>query len=182
MHGMPSVAFVTQQPHSGRRRWMTAAASLLISACGGGGGGPPAPIIPVVVSPSIVTQPAVVSVTVGQPAAFTVTAGGTAPLTYQRQRGGADIVGAMTTTFTLSTTVLADNGPSFPVVERNSAGTLVSDAAILTVNPPPVAPSITAQPSRGRVFARAVVTFTANFTGTPFPTAQWQLSTDNDAT
>ena len=43
---------------------------------------------------------------------------------------------------------------------------MVSDAAILAFNPPPVAPGITAHPSNLRVFAPAVVTFTANCTGT----------------
>ena len=191
MHGVPSRTRVSRPQQFLGRGWLRTVVSPLvlhlvaaggILSCGGGGGGPPAPIIPAIVAPSIVTQPAVVTVTVGQPAIFSVSAAGTAPLTYQWQRAGADIAGATATTYPLSTTVLADNGASFRVVVKNSAGTLVSDAATLTVNALPVAPSITAQPSSVRVFAPAVVTFTANFTGIPFPTAQWQLSTDNGVT
>jgi|GEM_PF-6740887 len=80
-----SLALRTRQQDSVARGWLTIAVSLLlqlvISACGGGGGGPPAPIIPIVVAPSVVTQRAVASVTAGQPAAFTVTVAGTPPLT-----------------------------------------------------------------------------------------------------
>src|SRR5215471_6940201 len=45
------------------------------------------------VAPAITTQPATQTVTAGQTATFTVTATGTAPLSYQWQKNGADIAG-----------------------------------------------------------------------------------------
>src|SRR5580700_5311448 len=49
--------------------------------------------------PTITTQPANVTVTVGQPATFTVEASGTAPLAYQWTKNGMD-VGTNSTTYT----------------------------------------------------------------------------------
>ncbi len=44
----------------------------------------------------------------------------------------------------------SDNGAQFTVVVTNSAGSVTSNAATLTVNPAPVAPSITTQPRARR--------------------------------
>ncbi|HEY1312758.1 MAG TPA: immunoglobulin domain-containing protein, partial [Steroidobacteraceae bacterium] len=52
------------------------------------------------VAPSITTQPANQSVTAGQTATFSVVAGGTAPLSYQWQKGGAAIAGATAPSYT----------------------------------------------------------------------------------
>src|SRR5439155_3366555 len=60
----------------------------------------------------------------------------------------------------------------------NSAGTVPSNAATLTVNPPAVAPSITSQPSNQTVTAGQDAIFTVAANGTPSPTFQWQVSTD----
>jgi hypothetical protein len=88
-------------------------------------------------APSITTQPADQTVTVGANATFTVAAIGTAPLSYQWQRNGADIAGANAASYTLTNVQLADNGALFRVVVSNSAGSVTSNAATLTVNPAP---------------------------------------------
>ncbi|PYS56896.1 MAG: hypothetical protein DMF76_23685, partial [Acidobacteria bacterium] len=51
-------------------------------------------------APSITTQPANQTVTVGQTATFTVVATGTAPLSYQWQKSGTAITGAISATYT----------------------------------------------------------------------------------
>src|SRR5206468_5134178 len=59
---------------------MSAAATLTVNAAA--------------VAPTITTAPANQTVTAGQTASFTVVAGGTAPLSYQWQKNGANIAGA----------------------------------------------------------------------------------------
>src|SRR2546426_12523466 len=84
-------------------------------------------------APSITLQPANQSVTAGQTATFTVAATGTAPLRYQWQKNGLPI-GANSPSYTTPATTIADNGAQFTVVVSNSAGSVTSNAATLTVN------------------------------------------------
>src|SRR5258707_6887554 len=92
--------------------------------------------------PSITTQPASETVTAGQSATFTVTASGTAPLSYQWQKNHSDITGATSSSYTTPATTTADNNSTFDVVVTNSAGSMTSNTATLTVNPSAVPPSI----------------------------------------
>jgi hypothetical protein len=102
--------------------------AVLLAACGGysapGGG-----------APYINTQPANLTVTAGQTATFSVTASGTAPLSYQWQKNGADITGAISASYTTPATTTADSGEQFRVVISNAAGSATSNTATLTVNP-----------------------------------------------
>ena len=93
------------------------------------------------VAPTITTQPANQTVTAGQTATFAVVAAGTAPLGYQWQKNGVNIAGATSASYTTATTTTADSGSTFRVVVSNSAGTVTSSAATLTVNPAP-APAV----------------------------------------
>jgi hypothetical protein len=105
-------------------------AMLLLAGCNGGsygGGGNP-------VAPSISMQPTNQTVTVGHPATFSVTATGTAPLYYQWRKNSSNISGAMSASYTTGATTTADNGAKFDVVVSNSAGSVTSSAATLTVN------------------------------------------------
>jgi hypothetical protein len=108
---------------------------LLLLGCGSGvdvssssGGSAP-------VAPSITTQPADQSVVVGQMATFAVTASGTAPLSYQWQKGGTPIAGATVASYTTPAAILADDATTFQVVVANSAGRVTSRSAKLTVAP-----------------------------------------------
>jgi hypothetical protein len=87
------------------------------------------------VAPTITTQPSAQTVTAGQTATFTVVASGTAPLTYQWQKNGSDISGATTASYTSPVTTTADSGALFRVVVSNTAGSVTSNSAMLTVNP-----------------------------------------------
>jgi hypothetical protein len=129
---------------------------------------------PAPVAPSITTQPSSQTVIAGQTAAFSVTATGTAPLNYQWQKNATAISGATSSTYTTPATTASDNGAQFNVVVSNSLGTVASTAANLTVNPAPVAPSITTQPLSQAVTAGQTATFSVNASGTAPLTYQWR--------
>jgi hypothetical protein len=102
----------------------------LLYGCGGGGSGSGASGA---VAPAITAQPTAQSVIVGQPATFTVSASGTAPLSYQWQKGAMPISGATASSYTTPATTLADDTSTFQVVVSNSAGSVTSNSATLTV-------------------------------------------------
>src|SRR5207302_2239670 len=104
-------------------------------------------------APTITAQPANQTVTTGQTATFAVVAGGTAPLSYQWKKNGANITGATAASYTTPVTTTADSGSTFAVVVTNTAGTVTSAAATLTVNAAAVAPTITTQPANQTVTA-----------------------------
>ncbi len=85
-------------------------------------------------APSITTQPAPVTVAAGADATFSAQASGTAPLGYVWLRNGVVITGANASTYSFPTTA-ADNGALFTVRVSNSAGSVTSAAAMLTVTP-----------------------------------------------
>ncbi len=93
---------------------------------GGGGGGNGT-------APYVTTQPGNQTVALGQTATFSVTALGTAPLTYQWRKNGSNISGAISSSYTTPATTTVDNGEMFDVVISNSAGTVTSNSATLTV-------------------------------------------------
>src|SRR6266567_3090961 len=113
-----------------------------------------------VTPPSITTQPVNTTVTVGQTAKFTVTATGTTPLSYQWTKDGVNITGATSASYTTPATTAADDGSHFAATVTNSAGSVTSNNATLTVGVIP--PSITTQP----VDTTVTVGQTAKFTVT----------------
>jgi RHS repeat-associated protein len=84
---------------------------------------------------------------------ITMAAAGTAPLTYQWQFNGANIIGATSASLTLNN-VNASNVGSYTVVVSNSAGSVTSAAATLTVTVPP-------PPTAAPVFFPATGTYTS---------------------
>ena len=133
------------------------------------------------VAPTITTQPANQTVTAGQTATFTVVAAGTAPLTYQWQKNGANLTGATSASYTTPATTTADSGSTFRVVVANTAGTVTSAAATLTVTAAAVAPTITTPPANQTVTAGQTATFTVVAGGTAPLSYQWQKSGVNIA-
>ena len=121
--------------------------------------------------PIISTQPAAKTVTAGATATFSVTAAGTAPLSYQWKKGGTDISGATSSSYTTPATSLADSGTAYSVVVSNELGTATSDAVSLTVT---MAPVITEQPVAKSVDPGATATFSVTATGTAPFSYQWQ--------
>ena len=157
---------------------LLAAAALagLLSACGGSDDAVPPPPPPAAVAPTISAAPVAVAVTEGEPATFSVVATGDAPLNYQWLRGGVDIGGATAASYTLASATLADSGAAFSVRVGNSAGSVTSSAAVLTVNAMTVAPVITTQPAAVGIAAGGSASFTVAASGTPAPTPQWLIA------
>jgi len=123
------------------------------------------------VAPSISTQPASVSVTVGHIATFSVASHGTSPMTYQWQKNGAIISGATSSNYSTPVTSMSDNNEQFTVVISNTAGTITSNSALLTVTA--IAPSITAQPLAQSVTVGQSATLSVASTGTAPMIYQW---------
>jgi len=86
------------------------------------------------IPPTITTQPANKTVTVGKTAKFSVTATGTTPLHYQWMKNGVNITGASVSSYRPPPTTAADNGALFGVIVSNVAGSVTSNNAILTVH------------------------------------------------
>ncbi|MBK8476504.1 MAG: immunoglobulin domain-containing protein [Opitutaceae bacterium] len=122
-------------------------------------------------APTITTQPAPQRGEIGGTVAFSVTATGAPFPSYQWQKDGNTIVGATLSTLTL-TSIQTSSAGNYRVVVTNSAGSVTSNAAALTVNT--YAPTITAQPASRNVNAGASATFSVTATGSPVPTYQWQ--------
>ena len=141
--------------------------------------------------PSIGKQPQNVSVKAGEQATFTVAATGT-DLKYQWQidrndgKGFADIAGADRASYTTSEVDKNCNGYKYQCVISNSAGSVTTGAATLTVTEdvtPPVQPTvkkpgISKQPQNVSVKAGEQATFTVKATGTDL-TYQWQINRNN---
>jgi hypothetical protein len=86
--------------------------------------------------PSIVHQPSSITVRQNETATFTVTALGSAPLSYQWQRNGSTIVGALGGTYTTPALTQTDSNTTYACVVTNSFGSVTSSSATLTVLPP----------------------------------------------
>jgi hypothetical protein len=74
-------------------------------------------------------------------ATFSVVATGTMPLSYQWRQNGGDISGATSASYTTGPETVSQSGTRFDVVVANSAGSMTSNQASLTVNSAPPPPS-----------------------------------------
>lgn len=129
----------------------------------------------------IATPPASQTVTAGQAATFSVSATGTAPLSYQWQKNGANVTGANAASYTTPATAATDNGAKFDVVVSNAAGNKTSAMATLTVTAAAVGPTITTQPANQTVTTGQSATFSVAATGTAPLSYQWQKNSSNIA-
>jgi hypothetical protein len=123
-------------------------------------------------SPTITTQPAAQSATVGSNVSFSVLASGSPAPTYQWRKDGIAISGATAATLSL-TNVQASDAASYTVVATNASGSLVSASAPLTITLSAVAPTITTPPQSLTVTAGQSATFTVVATGTAPLSYQW---------
>jgi hypothetical protein len=122
-------------------------------------------------APAITTQPLSQSLFVGDTAALTVTATGTAPLTYDWRRNGTSVGAANSATYVTPALTASDNGAIYTVVVSNSAGSVTSAGATLTVALHP--PAITSGPSPVSITVGSTATFNVGATGTAPLTYQW---------
>ncbi len=123
-------------------------------------------------APGITSQPANKTVTAPTGVSFSVSATGAPSPSFQWQvstDGGATytaIAGATRSSYSLTTTTTADSGKRFRVRLANSAGTVFSRAAVLTVQP---SPSLvyTANAGSNLITGYAVRRSTGTFAATP---------------
>lgn len=129
------------------------------------------------VAPSITSQPQSQTVTQGQNATFSVSASGTQPMSYQWTFNGANISGATASSYTVAN-AQAGNAGTYAVVVSNSAGSVTSADATLTVNAG-VAPTITTQPQSQTVAQGQNATFSVAASGSAPLSYQWTFNGAN---
>jgi hypothetical protein len=116
------------------------------------------------VAPSIVAQPQNETVSANSSVTFTVIASGSPAPTYQWQKNGANILGENGTSLGLANVQASDAG-TYAVVVSNSAGSVTSNGATLTVTSVGVLPVVTVQPTAQQVAVGSTVVFNATVTG-----------------
>ncbi len=125
-------------------------------------------------APQITVNPLSQAVCSGSSVSFSVTAIGTPTPTYQWKKGGVDIAGATSATYTINPVSSAD-AANYSVTVTNSCGTANSAVATLTVNQQA---AIVTQPSSATQCAGTSVTFTVTATGTNL-NYQWRKNGSN---
>ncbi|MGZ8543687.1 MAG: beta strand repeat-containing protein, partial [Flavisolibacter sp.] len=111
------------------------------------------------VAPAITTPPVAQTVCEGAQLNISVVASGTG-LTYQWKKGGTDIGGATSASYTVAASTSADAG-SYTVAIQNACGNVTTTAVAVVVNPRPV---ITVQPAAQAGCNAANVTFNVTAT------------------
>jgi hypothetical protein len=86
-------------------------------------------------APTIVAEPASLSISELQTATFSVQAAGSAPLNFQWSKNGVEIPGATETTYSTPRATLSDSGATFTVTLTNPRGNITSNPATLKVGP-----------------------------------------------
>ena len=123
--------------------------------------------------PSITTQPTNLIVAAGQTATFYGAASGTAPLAYQWFfNTNTPLANGANATYVITNAQAANEG-SYTLRVTNSAGSVTSVVATLTVN---VQPSITTQPQSQTVTAGNAASFTVIAAGDAPLSYQWYFS------
>lgn len=148
---------------AGNTLWPQTVTKAITFTISGGGGATP---------PGITGQPVSKSVAVGTNVSFTVTATGTAPLAYQWSKGVSAILGATNSSYSIAA-VTTNDAANYKVVITNSAGSITSAVATLTVLIPP---SILSAPQSQTVSNGASATFTVSAAGSPPLTYLWRFN------
>ena len=132
----------------------------------------------VLIAPSIISQPSGLLLPAGSTATFHVTATGSAPLAYQWQKGGVNLVnagrvsGATSADLTITSILAADAG-NYKVVVSNAVQAVTSQVARLDL---PVPPTITTNPVSQVVGLGEVATFSVTATGSAPLNYQWYFN------
>lgn len=126
-------------------------------------------------APMITDDPDSQAICEGGSAAFSVAATSTSPLSYQWRKNGSNISGATTSSYTINP-VASGHAASYDCVVTNGCGSATSNAAILTVNTPPV---ITDDPDNQTVCEGSMVTFSVAATRAGPLSYQWHKNGSN---
>jgi len=139
-------------------------------------------VTPIVVALVITVQPADQNVTAPATATFAVTATGSTPAYEWQLSSDAGVTfapvsgGPNAPSLAVTNTTVAQSGQRYRVRVSNSAGSVTSNAALLTVTAAPTAPAFTTQPMAQTIVAGAAASFSAVATGTPTPALQWRIN------
>ncbi len=127
-------------------------------------------------APSVLTNPASLSVFTGDTVAFSVSAGGTAPLSYQWRFNSTNILSATNTDYSFNNAQTNDAG-NYTVVVTNATGSVTSAVAVLTVSN--AAPFIITQPASQTVSVGVTAAFSVNADGAALLDYQWRFNGTN---
>ncbi|HEX7630696.1 MAG TPA: immunoglobulin domain-containing protein, partial [Lacunisphaera sp.] len=126
---------------------------------------PPTPI-------SFYSHPSSQTLFVGQSLNLNVSVSGSSPIAFQWQKNSAPIAGATSSSFYIAAVALSDAG-SYTVALTNAAGSVTSNVATVTVNPP-TAPTITTQPTGANIAFQGYISLSVQAAGSPPMTFQWK--------
>jgi len=129
----------------------------------------------IMMMPIVVTNPVSIDACMGDTVTFTVDAQGTAPITYQWQKDGSDIVGAVDTFLTINNVTPANDG-FYKCAVTNAVGTVSSNQASLTVH---TIPTITVEPLDSIKCEHESVVISISANSTLSATVQWQLNSSD---
>lgn len=138
---------------------------------------PPVVILPLPWTPPMITQqPQSVAVLTGSTVTFNVSATGPSDLSYQWDKNGTNIVGAVSSSYTIDNVQDSDVGDYKVTISTLNGSSIVSNPATLTIiqpPPTPVTPIITVQPTSQTVVVGDGVVFNVNATGDQPISYQW---------
>ncbi len=128
---------------------------------------------------NITQQPSDRSVRVGETATFEVEATGTPAPNFQWQVNGLNISGATQNRFTTPPTTFSDDGKRYRALVSNTAGTLTSRDALLTITDVPQPARVSNHPKNARVKIGQTATFSVTATGNEPLVYQWRKNGTN---
>lgn len=133
---------------------------------------------PGTVAPSFILQPQAQTLNQGGTAQFSVSVAGTNPMSFQWRKDGVNITGANSATYSISNVQASTHAGLYSVFVSNSAGSVTSSAALLTINTLPIvtttAPIILTQPLSQSVNVGNNVSFSVSVSGTTPISYQWK--------
>ncbi len=132
-------------------------------------------IEPAPTAPSFTTHPSSQTINEGASVTFTAAVTGNPTPTLEWKKDGVAISGETGTSLVINSVTPSSAG-SYTVTATNSAGSVTSNAAVLTVS---AAPAITAHPQSATVNEGANHTFSVTATGATPLTYQWKLNGSN---
>ena len=137
-------------------------------------------------APQIVTHPVSQTVLLGRTATFTVSATGSLPLAYQWQKNGVDIPGETSASMMTLPALQFDNNTTYRCRVSNSQGTVMSNAATLTVqtNLPPavtiLTPGVGSRYSAGTTLSFSGSAFDPQEGSVPVSRLTWRIDLHHD--
>ncbi len=136
-------------------------------------------------APRCTLNPQSQTIVVGDPVTFTVAADGAT--SFKWRRNGVDIAGATTTSYSIASTVIGDNGATFAAIATNASGSTTCGPATLTVTTNRFPVAVINTPVVGTMFDTGdVIAFSGTGTdsedGTlPASAFTWQVDFQHDS-